>query len=154
MKRFLVLTATLLVLAFGAAQAQSWIGLRTGYPLGVTVHYGINNGLSSGLDLRVSANLHVYGKNVNFGVGVDGLHDVYLRRPFTVYVGAGPALDFGGGSALLDIHGLLGGEFRLSEVNLDPLGIFAEVELGAGIGIHRPSVIPTFGGAIGFNYHF
>lgn len=143
-----------LLLSFGSAQAQNWFGLRTGYPLGVTLHYGIENGLSSGFDLRVSANLRVYGDEVNFGIGADALNTVALEGPFEVYVGGGPALDFGGGGALFDVHGLVGGEFRFVDLGLAPLGIFAELSLGAGIGLGRPSRIPTFGGGIGFNWHF
>ena len=55
-------------------------------------------------------------------------------------------------SLLLDVHGLVGGEFVLSDLDLDALGIFAELNLGAAIGIGRPSVIPRFGAAVGFNY--
>lgn len=153
MKR-LAITTLLLVLLGGAAQAQTWVGLRTGYPLGVTLHYGIENALSNGFDLRVSANLRVRGSDVDFGVGVDALTEITVEPPFTVYVGGGPSLDFGGGGALFDIHGLAGGEFRLTDMGLDPLGIFAELALGAAIGIGRTSVIPSFGGAVGFNYHF
>lgn len=152
MKRIVGLILIALVLS--TVQAQSWFGLRSGYPLGVTLHYGVANALANGFDLRVSANLRVRGPDVSFGVGVDALNVVAVERPFTVYVGGGPAIDFGGGGALIDIHGLLGGEFRFTDLGLDPLGIFAELSLGAGIGIGRPSVIPTFGGAVGFNFHF
>jgi hypothetical protein len=47
----LVLSALLLI---GAASAQNWFGVRSGYPLGVTLHYGIANALSRGADLRIS----------------------------------------------------------------------------------------------------
>jgi hypothetical protein len=156
MKRILFSVIVVCTFGLGISQAQNWFGVRTGYPLGVTLHYGVENGLSNGFDFRVSANLRARGNSVDFGVGIDGLNVVYTdpRNPFVVYVGGGPALDFGGNSALIDIHGLVGGEFRLGDVGLRPLGIFAEISLGAGIGINRNSQIPSFGGAVGFNWHF
>ncbi len=155
MKRLFGLLAVLLMITFGSVQAQSWIGLRSGFPLGVTLHYGVQNGLANGLDFRVSANLRASGDNVSFGVGVDAMNTVFTEAPFNLYVGFGPAVDFNNSGTLIDIHGLLGGEFRFSDVDLDPLGIFAEISLGAGIGVGgRSSEIPSFGGAVGFNYHF
>lgn len=144
----------LITLVFSNANAQSWAGLRTGYPLGVTLHYGVENGLAAGTDFRVSGNLRVRSSNVEFGVGVDALQTVSINDPFYVYVGGGPAVDFGNGGVLVDLHGLVGGEFRLSDIELNPFGIFAELSLGAGIGLGRDSIIPSFGGAVGFNYHF
>ena len=153
-KRFSLMTL-LAVLCLGSAQAQdNWFGLRSGYPLGVTVHYGIENALSNGFDLRISANLRSRGSGIEVGIGVDGMNTVYIERPFEVYIGGGPAIDFGGGGALFDIHGLAGAEFRFYDTGLDNLGIFAEIALGAGIGIGRPSQIPSFGAAVGFNWHF
>jgi hypothetical protein len=150
-----VIPLGLLVMLFaGSAQAQNWIGLRTGYPLGVTVHYGIDDAISPGTDARVSANLRVRSGDVNFGVGVDVLNTVTIEPPFEVYVGGGPAIDFGGGGILVDLHGLAGAEFILSDLDLEELGVFAEFSLGAAIGIGRTSQIPTFGGALGFNYRF
>lgn len=148
-----LLILTLLAL-FGSAQAQNWIGLRTGYPLGVTIHYGIDGGLSDDLDLRINANIRVRDDDVNFGVGADALSTLSVQDPFELYIGGGPAIDVGGGGVLVDVHGLVGGEFRLGDLELDPFGIFAELALGGAIGIGRDSVIPTFGGAVGFNYHF
>ncbi|MEX2535006.1 MAG: hypothetical protein WD273_05340 [Trueperaceae bacterium] len=144
----------LLMLALGTAQAQNWVGLRTGYPLGVTIHYGIGNMFSPTTDGRISANLRVRGSNVNFGVGFDVLETVHVESPFVVYLGGGPALEFGGSGALFEVHGLAGGEFVFSDLDLEELGIFAEFSLGGAIGIGRPSQIPTFGGAVGFNYRF
>lgn len=152
--RILTLALTLIALAAGSASAQNWFGLRTGYPLGVTVHYGMSDTFANGFDARISANLRVRGERVSFGVGVDALNTVSVEGPFNLYVGFGPALDFGGGGALIDLHVLGGGEFRFTDLGLDPLGVFAEVSLGAGLGLGRPSQIPTFGGAVGFNYRF
>ena len=152
MKRWLILIAVVLM---GISQAEdNWFGVRSGYPLGVTLHYGIENALSNGFDLRISANLRARGSSVDFGIGVDGLNTVQVERPFEVYLGGGPAIDFGGGGALIDVHGLVGGEFRLYDVGINPLGIFAELSLGAAIGLGRSSVIPSFGGGVGVNWHF
>lgn len=152
MKRCLVLL--LVMLASSALAQNNWFGLRTGYPLGVTVHYGIRNGLAAGTDLRISGNLRVRGSDVRVGVGVDALRNVAAQGPFVVYVGGGPAIEFARGGALLDIHALAGGEFRFVDLGLPQLGLFAELALGAAIGIGRPSEIPTFGAAVGFNWRF
>jgi hypothetical protein len=153
MKHFLgLLVATLLMTS---AQAQeNWFGLRTGYPLGLTVHYGIENGLDNGFDLRISGNLRAYGNSVEVGIGLDGMSDIVRDGPLSVYVGGGPALDFGGGGALLDLHGLIGGEFRFSGAGLSALGLFVEGTLGASIGLGRDSRVPSGGAAVGFNWHF
>ena len=153
-KRITIISLLAGFLSFSFAE-QNWFGVRTGYPLGVTLHYGIENGLQNGFDLRVSANLRVRNPNdVDFGIGIDGMNEIYIDNPITVYIGGGPALDFNGNSALIDVHGLLGGEFRFSDVGLRPFGVFAEISLGAGIGIGRNSQIPSVGGAVGFNWHF
>lgn len=147
--------ALLLALVLGSAQAQNWIGVRSGYPLGVTVHYGIANTFAPGTDGRVSANLRIRGGSVDFGVGFDVLKTVSVEPPFEVYVGGGPAIDIGSGGTVIDLHGLAGGEFLLSDLDLEELGVFAEISLGAGIGIGgRNSEIPRLGAAVGFNYYF
>jgi hypothetical protein len=153
MKRFFLLSLTMLLLTSVQAQ-QNWFGVRTGYPLGITLHYGIENGLDNGFDLRISGNLRAYGRNVEVGIGLDGMNDIVRDGPLSIYIGAGPALDFGGGGALLDLHGLIGGEFRLSAGGLGDLGIFVEGTLGASIGLGRDSRVPSGGAAVGFNWHF
>lgn len=153
MKRLLFIAV--MVMTASAAHAQdNWFGLRTGYPLGLTVHYGIENGLNNGFDLRISGNLRAYGRNVEVGLGIDGMSDIIQDGPLSLYIGAGPSLDFGGGGALLDLHGLVGGEFRFSAAGLSQLGLFIEGTLGASIGIGRDSRVPSGGAAIGFNWHF
>lgn len=147
--------ALLLMLVLGSAQAQNWVGLRTGYPLGVTVHYGIADMISPTTDGRISANLFVRGSDVNFGVAFDVLETIQVESPFQVYLGGGPAVEFGSGGGLFEVHGLAGGEFFLTDLDLEELSIFAEFSLGGAIGFGtRTSQIPTFGGAVGFNYHF
>jgi hypothetical protein len=153
MKRFFSLVVLLGSLTVAQAQ-ENWFGVRTGYPLGITLHYGIANGLDNGWDLRVSGNVRSYGNAVEVGIGLDGMNTFIQDGPLNLYVGAGPSLDFGGGGALLDLHGLIGGEFRLSAGGLGSLGIFVEGTLGASIGLGRDSRVPSGGAAVGFNWHF
>jgi hypothetical protein len=153
MKRCVALLILMSLVSFGQSQ-QNWFGVRTGYPLGITLHYGIENGLDNGFDLRISGNLRAYGRNVEVGIGIDGMNDIIQDGPLSVYLGAGPALDFGGGGALLDLHGFIGGEFRLSGAGLSEFGIFVEGTLGASIGLGRDSRAPSGGAAVGFNWHF
>lgn len=138
------------------ASADNWFGVRTGYPLGVTLHYGIENALSNGFDLRVSGRIVARGGSARVGIGIDAMTTVVRERPFSVYVGAGPAIAFGNGGAWLDLHALGGAEFRFYDLGLSPLGIFVEATLGGSIGLGQgsPAEVPTFGAALGFNYHF
>lgn len=153
MKRFLALVLVLLV--FTSAQAQeNWFGVRTGYPLGITLHYGIENGLNNSLDLRISGNWRVYGSIVEVGLGLDGMNDIIRDGPLSIYLGAGPALDFGGGGALLDLHAFAGAEIRFGGVGLNSFGVFVEGTLGASIGLGRDSRVPSQGLAVGLNWHF
>ncbi len=155
--RLVVLAAAFLVLTVASsASAQNWFGVRSGYPLGVTLHYGIDNALSNGFDLRVSGRITAHGGSARFGIGVDAMTTVAQEGPFSVYIGAGPAIEFGSGGAWLDIHALAGGEFRFVDFGLAPLGLFIEATLGGsfGLGSGATAQIPTFGAALGFNYHF
>jgi len=152
----LILCAVLAFGLFANASAQNWFGVRSGYPLGVTLHYGIDNALSNGFDLRVSGRVTASGGAARFGIGVDAMTTVANEGPFSVYLGAGPALEFGNGGAWLDIHALAGGEFRFVDFGLDQLGLFLEATLGGsfGLGAGSTAQIPTFGAALGVNWHF
>lgn len=155
--RPLALLLALVALSFAAnASAQNWFGVRSGYPLGVTLHYGMKNALSNGFDLRVSGRVAVHGGSARIGVGVDAMGTVAQEGPFSVYIGAGPAIEFGNGGAWLDIHALAGGEFRFADFGLAPLGLFLEATLGGsfGLGSGAAAQVPTFGAALGVNYHF
>jgi hypothetical protein len=151
-----VLIAAALVSGISCANAQgNWFGIRSGYPLGVTLHYGVANGFGPGADLRVSGRLVVDQNGSRFGLGLDAMHTVAAASPFSVYLGGGPAVEFGSGVALLDVHGLVGSEFRFVDLGMPQLGLFAEGTLGARIGISGiSSRFPTFGAALGVNYHF
>lgn len=174
MRRFLrtrfVLTLVAVLLASGIAAAfaqnattepteahyNNWAGIRTGYPLGLTVHYGRVNGFGAGADMRISGRVEVHGSVARFGLGVDVLHTVYSDSPFTVYLGAGPAIETGSDGTWLDLHGLVGSEFRFVNVGAPQVGLFAEGTLGGVIGFsgNQTSQIPAVGLALGVNYHF
>jgi len=151
-----LLCALLALTALSSASAQNWFGLRSGYPLGVTLHYGVDDALSNGFDLRVSGRVTASGGSARFGIGVDAMTTVAAEGPFSVYLGAGPALEFGNGGAWLDIHALGGGEFRFGDLGIDQLGLFVEATLGGsfGLGAGSTAQIPTFGAALGVNWHF
>jgi hypothetical protein len=148
-----ILTAlTLLALLGGAAQAQQWIGLRSGYPLGVTLHYG--TALET-FDLRVSGRLVAGGDRVRLGVGVDALRTVLRDGPVVGYIGAGPAIELGDDTLVLDVRALAGGEFRFSAFDLDALGVFLEGSLGARFGVTSGTAeFPAVGAALGVNWRF
>lgn len=153
MKR-IILALVLALLAGSAAQAQNWFGLRSGYPLGVTLHYGIDDALAPGTDLRINGRVVVRGSTAAVGIGVDALRTVAVERPFEVYVGGGPAIEIGS-NIFLDVHGLAGAEFRFTDVDLPELGVFVEGALGATIALSGgTSQVPDFGAAVGFNWHF
>lgn len=151
-----ILAFAVFVFAAGTVQAQNWAGLRTGYPLGVTVHVGAENAIGADLDIRVSGRVESVGSSPRIGLAVDLMRSVGGTPPFDIYAGGGPSLSVGGGAAFFGIHGLLGGEYRLSEIELDQLGVFAELSLGAEIDMSGggSARLPTFGAAVGFNWHF
>lgn len=151
------LIATVLVAALvsGTASAQDWFGVRSGFPLGVTLHYGVGNALGAGTDLRISGRVVASGGSVSFGVGADALRTVFVDGPVTAYVGGGPSVEFGPGRADLGVQGLVGGQFRFTQVNLAQLGVFLEGSVGASLSLSGGSArIPTFGAALGFNWYF
>lgn len=152
----LTLIVAALVSGISSASAKGdWFGVRTGYPLGVTLHYGIANALPNGFDLRVSGHVVAHNGQARIGLGLDAMHTIATAEPFSVYLGAGPAIEFGAGNAWLDLHGLLGGEFRFTDLGLPQLGMFVEGTLGGAIGLSNGSAdVPTFGAALGVNYHF
>lgn len=153
--RILAVLTVVLVLA-GSAHAQTWFGLRTGYPLGVTVHVGAADAIADVVDLRLSGRFASIDGSGRVGLAVDFLQTVSPGLPAIVYVGGGPAISVGGGATYFDLHGLVGLEYRLVDVDLTALGLFAELSLGAefdtsGSGNAR---FPTVGAALGFNWHF
>lgn len=158
MKRIVrsILVAAILVFTLGTTHAQTWVGLRSGYPLGVTLHVGSENAVAGLVDLRVSGRVETVNGNTRVGVGLDFLRGVSVMLPIELYVGGGPSILVGGGNAYLEVHGLVGAEYRFIDIDLTALGIFAELSLGAEIatGGGGSARLPAFGAALGFNWHF
>lgn len=151
MRRMILVLTTVLLLG-GAAQAQQWAGVRTGYPLGVTVHYGTS---LDAFDLRISGRVVARGDRVRFGVAFDALSTVVRDGPVSAYIGAGPAFEIGSDEFVLDIHALVGGEFRFTEFELDQLGVFLEGSLGGQLDVTDGTAqVPSVGAALGVNWHF
>ena len=151
-----VLALVLATLASGVAQAQgSWAGIRSGYPFGVSAHYGIVDGLDTGTDLRITARAYARGGEASIGVGLDALRTIAVEAPFEVYVGGGPAVGIrGSGDFFVNAHGLVGGEFRFSDVDLPQLGVFVEAAAGLTIQSNAPVTFPDLDASVGFNWHF
>lgn len=133
-----------------------WFGVSTGFPIGLNMHYGLNSIITQDLDLRFNGTL-VAGSfsplQMILGIGVDALYNfdnpddpqlgVYAGGGLggVVYIGAVTGTPFN-----IDIHGLVGAEYRLSDY-----GVFGEVTVGNAFA-------SNFGlGAalrLGLNYHF
>lgn len=154
MRTLRLVLLTLVLSGLGAAAAQgSYIGLRSGYPLGGTLHYG--TAVGGAADARFSVRVVSAGSSVRVGFGVDVLTPFVTDGPLTGYFGAGPAIEFGNDDAVLDVHGLLGGEYRFSQAGIPALGLFVEGTLGARVGIGgASSQLPAVGAALGVNWHF
>jgi len=155
MRKFLVTLIAVAALGSGAALAQGyWAGASTGYPFGVTLHFGIEDLLSPGVDLRVNlrgdlirgSSTGVTYSGFAVGVGADVLYslsDMVTDSPVLPYVGGGLMLGFVSGSATTtgsppqtagiggisyDIHGLVGAEYPINPT----WGVFGEGQLGYG----------------------
>src|SRR5690606_3578682 len=98
-----LLCALLALTALSSASAQNWFGLRSGSTRVEPVHSDEDEALSNGFDLRVSGCATASGGSARFGIGVDAMTTVAAEGPFSVCLGAGPALEFGNGGAWLDI---------------------------------------------------
>jgi hypothetical protein len=148
----------LVVLMLGGALGQSgfsasgyWFGVSAGSP-GVNIHVGATDALGAGVDVRGNLG-YSYLFASGFYLGADALiHlDIDLEgAPIDVYAGSGPFVTVGGGFGL-GIEALIGGEYRLSSVDLPQAGIF--FELGPDLYL-APSLSFGFTGRLGFNYHF
>jgi hypothetical protein len=167
MRRLLALLATALLLGTGATLAQTpdtttaatitiddvnrtpyWAGVSFGFP-GISAHFGIQNALGQGADLRANLGYNYFGSGL--ALGADALFNIGITNvdaPINFYAGGGPYLTigtpFGAG-----VQGVVGAEYRLVDAGFDTGGIF--FELGPAIGF--PGGF-GFVGRAGFNYHF
>lgn len=176
MRKFMITLLAIATLGAGSAFAQSgmWAGVSTGYPFGVAVHFGMEDLLSPGLDLRVSASGQFSGGGIGafsystFGVMLEGdvLYglDLGADPSLNAYVGGGLGLgllnvsgpSFSDSSLLWNVHGLFGAEYLFTP----QWGLFGEVHLGFGGGSFNYNGTPVNVGGfapalrIGGNYHF
>jgi hypothetical protein len=156
----------MLLLPLGFAQntpllqpGNSWFGLKTGYinssyPFGFSVHFGVQN--ANSFDLRVSGSLQRRSDNTALGFGVDALRPFTESFPLSVYGGAGGQIFFESSSFLFDIHGIIGTEYRLANTDLEELGLFMEIHIGAALAtgeIPQPG-IPVASVLVGVNIYF
>ena len=140
-------------------QGDSWFGLTSGYinssyPFGLALHFGVLN--AAGPDLRISGSLQFREGNASLGVGADVLTDFSQVYPLTVYGGGGGMVLFESQSFMIDVHGLVGAEYSFADFDLEEIGVFLEVRLGAALavgGIPQPSV-PAASAVLGFNVYF
>lgn len=178
MRKLLVIAASIFLLTAGAAFAQdedtvdiapdgdTWIGASTGYPFGLTVHYGLGDALGDGVDLRFNGRFNFSGglteSTIGFNVGADALFNIPVdAEDIQVYVGAGPSLGFALTTYTAGIDGGSLGGFALgaqgvagAEYFVDPqIGIFGELRVGfAYVTGFNFDFAPTL--ALGANYHF
>ncbi len=179
MRKLLVIAASIFLLTTGAAFAQNddtaldvapdgdtWVGASTGYPFGLTAHYGLGDALGDGVDLRFNGQFAFAGglteSTIGFNVGADALFNIPVdAEDIKVYAGAGPSLGFalttynagvGGGSLggfALGAQGLAGAEYLVTE----EIGLFGELRVGfryvTGFNF---TFAPTL--SLGANYHF
>jgi len=133
-----------------------WFGVSTGFPLGLTMHYGLDSIITKDLDLRFNGTL-IAGSldpiQMILGIGADALYNfdnpsdpllnIYIGGGLgaVVYIGAQSGVPFN-----IDIHGVGGAEYRINEY-----GIFGEVNIGNAFATNF-----GLGAAlrIGLNYHF
>ena len=142
-----------LTIASAPAQAQSSVGVRSGYPFGATLHVGF------GADpiTRISGMVRSSSSGARFGVGVDLLWPFAIQGPIRGYVGGGANLLAGTGDVVVGGHGLIGGEFRFVDAGLPQLGVFLEGTAGLEIsaaGRSSTTRLPAIGAGLGINWWF
>lgn len=156
-----VLFVGLLSVCTPAVKAQNYLGYRNGDPLGNAFQLGVKSFVLSRLDMRVGVMVGSTEideeSEITFGVSVDMLGDVLVRRPWVFYVGFGGTVNYMGSGTVLEAHVLSGIEMSLEVFNLDPLSVFLELSAGAptGIGELEGIVIEeNVYGALGLNFYF
>ncbi len=160
----------LLSLSFGSAQnnqainlnyeTNNWWGVTSGYinssyPFGFAFHFGVKN--PSGADIRLSGSFQLREGGSSLGLGVDAITPFTRVTPLTLYGGGGGAILFEAESFIFDGHGLVGAEYNFEEADLEEIGVFVEVRLGAalavGDNIQQPN-IPAAAAVVGVNFYF
>ncbi len=164
-KQFLLkLHLALVIFVFlSQASASSWFGVRSGYPLNITAHFGFENVLFTGIGLRVSANLSQRqaflnyidnnSSSTSFGFGADALLPIIKQNPVLIYLGVGSTVSFAAAKTLTDIHGLAGLEYRPDVAILNQLGIFTEASAAIGAINLTEKSFQSLSWSIGVNWH-
>lgn len=162
MRKFMITLLAIATLGAGSAFAQSgmWAGLSTGYPFGVTLHFGLEDIGTPGLDVRANVGFGLVNGSVSdsgvtvsysgnaFSVGADALYnlDLGLDANVNTYVGGGLGIGFGSvtsassGGTTVDLSaanlGLFTWElhalFGAEYMVTSEIGVFAELQLGYG----------------------
>ncbi len=172
MRKLFVLLLAALLLSAGTAFAQTdqtvtvagdltdpvddsyWVGLSLGFPLGGSVHFGINDLLGNAIDTRFNASFAggrvALGANAVFDFAID------TNLPLEVYGAVGPTLIFGNSDNNLDedasgfgISALAGAEYRFTGLGFQPGGAFFEI--GPFFSFNFDSRLAA---RLGINYHF
>jgi hypothetical protein len=165
MRKWLVITLSMLALTWGSSFAQNqvvvvveepsptvdryWAGVSGGFP-GFNLHFGVHDLISPGIDGRATLSFTYVGA---FGLGADVLIalPVEVEGPFNIYGGGGLFGAFGGGGTAFGLNLFVGGEYRLVDANFPQGGLF--LELGPAL-LVAPGFGAGFNGRLGFNYHF
>ena len=102
------------LLTLPLANAQNYIGYRSGDPLDNAFQLGIKDFVLSRMDMRLGVIVGSADVNdeseITFGVSVDMIGDVLVRRPWVFYVGVGGAVNYMGTGTVLEAHVLSGVE--------------------------------------------
>ncbi len=128
-----------------------WAGVSLGYPFGANFHFGMEDLISQGIDLRATA---AVGFGGTFGIGADVLFDLPVdtgTTPLDIYAGGGAHVGFGGEDSGFMIGILAGAEYRLVDAGLPEGGVFFEFGPNIGFGDNDGVGVAA---KLGFNYHF
>ena len=162
LRRKVLLLALLMSIA-STGYAGSWFGVRTGYPQNITAHYGIEDILFTGINLRASANvsqrqafMDYYNGDKSpssFGIGLDALLKMLDVKPINLYLGTGATVNFLDAKTITDLHLLAGLEFRPNIPLLNQLGIFTEASGAYGLVNINEKSFQQLSWTIGVNWH-
>ena len=142
------------------SQTTNWWGITSGYinssyPFGFALHFGVKN--PAGADLRVSGSFQFRDGGSSLGFSADALTAFAEVTPLSLYGGGGGSILFESQSFLFDVHGIFGTQYTFAELDLEEIGVFLEVRLGAALAvggdIEQPNV-PSAGAVIGVNFFF
>jgi hypothetical protein len=126
-----------------------WFGVSTSFPLGPSLHFGLDDVLGS-VALRASSSLFLGGE---LDLGISALIDlpvVITPLPARVYGGLGPTFTVAVEHSGFALQAFLGTEVRLGSGDTEPGGVF--IEVGPSVEL-VPALDSGFVARVGFNYH-